>query len=275
MEASILTNTIILQISLLFLSLYSLFRLVKLYRSKIYRSYQNLFYWCIFLGCLGLCVNEFWLSLKYYDGMDLKLYYTIAIPFNFIILYSYLLMIPVQAELYYLCKEAKTGKYYNKNKIVRSLHILITIMTLINMVVHFIFYSVEVKKYYIIDPCLMLLATVITIGFWLYYGIQLTRIVKNVAGEVMWNQTRKLFIVEIVWSAMYITTVIIVFLSDSKSRFHPEAKYSWGELIFIYIQKVIPSLLIMVVVFETPKTIKPKELLLVNLNTTSSENEEY
>ncbi|KAJ3445831.1 hypothetical protein M0812_11718 [Anaeramoeba flamelloides] len=275
---------IVLQTFQFFLMVYSGFRLYQVNRKGFQKTYQNIFYSCILTGS-GIRFATYFVD--YFAEMDAgtqdKMNFFLY-PASYLILFSYVLMIPVQAKLYYLCYESETGEHINHRKKIRNLYFLITIATLVpfifEMVVYYKITSVNAPNkstYQLVDLISTSIFASVCIILWIYYGIKLTGIVKRVAGAKMWNQTIKLFLVEIVWSIFWILHQI--FSVNGFLKYHTNSKNQTylpiGTFIYILLEENIPPFLIMIVVFESPKRVRAKELLLDEMETTSSSSENF
>ncbi|KAJ6246491.1 tobamovirus multiplication protein 1-like isoform x1 [Anaeramoeba flamelloides] len=269
---------IVLQTFQFFLMVYSGFRLYQVNRKGFQKTYQNIFYLCILTGS-GIRFATYFVD--FFTDTPNDTIYFLVIPASYLILFSYVLMIPVQAKLYYLCCESETGEHINHRKKIRNLYFVITIVSLFPCLFELILIAYkktfENTTYNDIDLVSTTLCCSVCIILWVYYGIKLTGIVKRVAGAKMWNKMIKLFLVEIVWSIFWILHQIFSINGILKDRTNSKNQtyLPIGTFIYILLEENIPPFLIMIVVFESPKRVRAKELLLDEMETTSSSSENF
>ncbi|KAJ6251597.1 hypothetical protein M0813_14795 [Anaeramoeba flamelloides] len=275
---------IIFQISQFFLMIYSGFRLYQVNRKGFQKTYQNIFYACILIGS-GIRFGTYfgnYLTEMETDTRNMILIF--LFPASFFVLFAYVLMIPVQAKLYYLCCESETGEYINYRKKIRNLYFFVTIVTIVPLVFEMVLYykinsgnSPNKSTYNLVELIITSVFASVCIIFWIYYGIKLTGIVKRVAGTKMWNQTIKLFLVEIVWSIFWILHQIFSVngILDYQPSKNNKFNLSVGAFIYLLLEYNVPPFLIMIAVFESPKRVRMKELLLDEIETTNSSSENF
>ncbi|KAJ3439996.1 hypothetical protein M0812_16042 [Anaeramoeba flamelloides] len=252
------------------------YRLFKVNREGCSKTYQNLFYSCLLIGC-GLFFAMYFFEYRSSSDPKLeKIIFCIELPAGTLILFAYLLMIPVQAKLYYLCYESENGKFVNPQQKVPNLYTLIVVITILPFILEMYILIKPFKQSRIVQSVVSNIQAFVCILLWIYYGSKLTGIVKRVAGEQMWSKTVKLFIVELVWSLIWIVSQIIFTATDlelPKTDSNGKVYYNLFYHIWFIIQSTVPAASIMFVVFESPKRVRMKELLLDKMDSSSSDDE--
>ncbi|KAJ6239133.1 hypothetical protein M0813_25345 [Anaeramoeba flamelloides] len=251
------------------IGLYSSYRLIRVLRTDQKKTLQTLCYALIAVGSFGRALSAEFGDQLYRDGTK-RVYAALQYFFSFITTFTYVLLIPLQAKLYYLCKDAEDLVLEtNHSKKLKRIYISTTIYSLMFLIVVLFsaIFAAEMLKFF---NYFHLFYFVIIMLAMLYYGIKLVKTINQIGGKELTKQIKRIIIIEIQWCILW--TTLSLFRITKPELFDDYGilyKPTIGVHIILLLCLNFPSFALLFVVFKTPNVKKKKHLLLNSYDSSS------
>ncbi|KAJ6239134.1 hypothetical protein M0813_25346 [Anaeramoeba flamelloides] len=251
------------------IGLYCLYRLIRILRTNKKNTLQTLCYVLLLIGLFGKGVC-FSLVPVVFRTNYFRLYASLQYLFSFINTYAYVTLIPLQAQLYYLFKDAEDLVLQNNHsKNLKSVYIVTIIFSLLFffLMIFTVIFADEMLGFFNYFHLFYFLIIMLAM---LYYGIKLIKIINRIGGKELTKQIKRIIIIEIQWCILW--TTLSLFRITKPEYFDEygilvKPKYWIYALLLLCVN--FPALALLFVVFKSP-SVKKNENLLLNSYDSSS-----
>ncbi|KAJ3425288.1 tobamovirus multiplication protein 1-like isoform x1 [Anaeramoeba flamelloides] len=254
---------------------YSFYKLIRVLRNDQKKTLQALCYAILTIGLLGRGVC-FSLVPSLFRSHYERLYATLIYTFSFMNTYVYILLIPLQAKLYYLCKDAEdlVLESNHRKKLVR-IYILTTIFffMFLTLVAFYLIFTKAMLNYF---NAFHLAYFVVILFAMLYYGIKLVKTINRIGGNELAKQIKRIILVEIQWCVFYlILSLVRITMPELFDQYGILIKKKVWVFILLLLCSNFPALALLFVIFKTPNVTKNDNLLLNSYDSSYDEEKSY
>ncbi|KAJ3425287.1 tobamovirus multiplication protein 1-like isoform x1 [Anaeramoeba flamelloides] len=250
---------------------YSFYRLIRVLRNDPKKSLALLCYVMIAIGSFGRALSIMF-GIQLYHGYTKGVYAALVYSFSFMNTYAYVLLIPLQAKLYYLCKDAEDLVLENNHskKLVR-IYIVTTVFSFVYLVVVALtaIFPKDMLKFF---NAFFLIFFVIILLAMLYYGTKLVKTINRIGGKELTKQIKRIILVEIQWCILW--TFLSLFRIIKPGLFDQYGLLCKDNIwvnILLLLCLDFPPLALLFVIFKTPNVTKKGNMLLNSYDSSSDE----
>ncbi|KAJ3429986.1 tobamovirus multiplication protein 1-like isoform x1 [Anaeramoeba flamelloides] len=251
---------------------FAFYRLIRALRADQKKTLQALCFAILTIGLFGKGVC-FSLVPGVFGTKYFLLYASLQYFFSFLNTFTYVLLIPLQAKLYYLCKDAENLVLEtNHSKKLKRIYISTTIFFLmfLAVVLFSLIFPDEMLQFF---NYVHLAYFVIVLLAMLYYGTKLIKTINRIGGKELTKQIKRIIIIEIQWCIIYlIVSLFRIAMPEYFDEYGILDKPNIGLFILLLFCSNFPALALLFVVFKLPNVKKNDQLLLNSYDSSVDED---